>query len=71
MQSAKCMLCGSDAVPFRWTTLMLDGSSLVEIDFSRYCLRCGELRLRTLREVHSEKPARFALFLLPEEKAVI
>lgn len=69
MQSAKCMLCDSDAVSFRWTSLISDGRSLIEIDFSSYCLRCGHVRMKTLHEIHNESPEKFALYILPEEKS--
>lgn len=63
----QCLMCDSDTVPFRRTNLLLNGNSLIEVDLSGYCLRCGNIRIRTLREICKEGVNKLILFLLPEE----
>lgn len=64
---SKCIMCGEKAVQFRWTNLFLNRNSLIEVDFSSYCLRCGDQRRRTLRKIHKENNKSTSV-LLPEEK---
>ncbi len=66
-----CLICGSEPVQFKWTNLFSNGDSLIEVDLSNYCIRCGNIRIKTLEEIRKEKPDRFIFFMVPEEKTFI
>ncbi len=61
-----CVSCGGFRVGFDWKSLLNNGSSVVEVNLSPYCLDCGLRRLRVLRR--TLKATGALPELLPEER---
>lgn len=65
---SKCIMCGKKVNGFRWINLFQNKNSLIEVNLSSYCLRCGNIRIKTLRRIYKTDPEKLLTIFLPEEK---